>query len=375
MKKCIVASDSFKGTLSSQEICQIAKETIPRIFPECEVVAIPIADGGEGTVACLLEAVEGEAVSVPVCGPYPGSRVDAVYGRFGGSAVIEMAAAAGLPLVDGRKNPAETTTYGVGELVRHAVESGCTQIYLGIGGSATNDGGCGCAAALGTAFYNAAGEAFVPRGCDLSEIVRIDCTATRELLRGVTVTVMCDVENPLYGPNGAAYVFSPQKGADSAMVELLDGQLRSLAAVMERTFGQNYADMPGAGAAGGMGAGCTALLGASLRPGIETLLDVVGFDRQLQDAELVITGEGRIDAQSVQGKVISGIAKRTKAKGIPLVAIVGCIDDSAAQAYDMGVTAMFAIDRMALPFSQSAPRSHEDYQNTLSDVLRLIKYT
>lgn len=372
MKKCIVASDSFKGTLSSGEICRIAREAVPQIFPECEVVAIPIADGGEGTVDCLLQAMEGQAVCVRVCGAYPDDRVEAVYGKFGETAVIEMAAAAGLPLVGENRDPEQTTTYGVGQLIRHAVENGCRQIYLGIGGSATNDGGCGCAAALGAAFYNAAGEKFVPRGRDLSEIVRIDCTDVRALLRGVSVTVMCDVENPLYGPNGAAYVFAPQKGADNAMVERLDKQLRHLGAVLEHTFGKDYAAMPGAGAAGGMGAGCTALLGASLRPGIETLLDVVGFDRHLQGADLVITGEGRIDSQSVQGKVVSGIARRTKPKGVPLVAIVGCIDDSAAEAYDVGVTAMFSIDRMALPFSQSAARSAQDYKNTLLDVLRLI---
>lgn len=372
MKKCIVISDSFKGTLSSQEICEIARQSIPRIFPDCQIVAIPVADGGEGTVECFIEAIGAVPVTVTVSGPF-GEPVEATYARKGPSAIIEMASAAGLPMVGDRKDPETASTYGVGQLIRHAAEQGCTEILLGLGGSATNDGGCGCAAALGTRFLDAAGQAFVPVGGTLDRIAHIDLTETRQLLAGVKITVMCDVENPLYGPTGAAYIFGPQKGADDVIVERLDRQLRCLDQVLQRELGISVAQVPGAGAAGGMGAGCIAFLGAELKPGIEAVLDLVQFDRCLDGAGLVITGEGRIDSQSVHGKVISGIARRTAPRRIPLVAIVGGIAEDAGEAYDLGVTAMFGIDRPASAFKEFASRSREYYQRTLEDVLRLFR--
>ena len=371
MKKIVVISDSFKGTLSSREICDIARETVPGIFPGCAVDAIPVADGGEGTVDCFIEAAGAKPVSVSVSGPY-GDLVEAVYARKGSSAVIEMASAAGLPMVGERKNPELTTTYGAGAMIRHAVDSGCTEILLGLGGSCTNDGGCGCAAALGTKFFDAEGKSFVPVGGTLERVACIDNTEAERLLRGVTLTLMSDVDNPLCGPRGAAYIFGPQKGADDAMVARLDAGLRALDKVIERELGRSVANTPGAGAAGGMGAGCMAFLGARLRSGIEAVLDVVGFDARLDGAELVITGEGRIDSQSVHGKVISGIAKRTRPRGIPLVAIAGGIAEDAAEAYALGVTAMFGIDRAARAFADYAGESGKYYRATLEDVLRLI---
>lgn len=371
MKKIVVISDSFKGTLSSREICSIARETVPRIFPGCAVDAIPVADGGEGTVECFVEAVGASPVSVPVSGPY-GEAVTAVYARKGGAAVIEMASAAGLPMVGGRKNPELTTTYGVGTLIRHAVENGCAEILLGLGGSCTNDGGCGCAAALGTKFFDAEGNSFVPAGGTLQRVARIDNAEAERLLRGVTLTLMSDVDNPLCGARGAAHVFGPQKGADEAMAERLDAGLRALDRVIERELGLSVAAVPGAGAAGGMGAGCMAFLGARMRSGIEAVLDTVGFDARLRGAELVITGEGRIDSQSVHGKVISGVAKRTRPMGVPLVAIAGSIAEDAAEAYALGVTAMFGIDRTAKAFADYAGESGAYYRATLEDVLRLI---
>ena len=372
MKKCIMISDSFKGTLSSREICEIARRTVPQYFSDCEVVSIPVADGGEGTVDCFAEALSAEVVTVPVSGPY-GEPVEAAYARKDALAVIEMASAAGLPMVADRKDPSATTTYGVGQLIRHAVEHGCREILLGLGGSCTNDGGCGCAAALGVQFFDAAGNTFVPCGGTLSKIARVDAAACRELLKDVAITCICDVDNPLYGPTGAAYVFAPQKGADAAMVELLDGQLQALGSVLERELNINIADMPGAGAAGGFGGGAVALLDAQLRPGIEVVLDTVDFDRHLRDAELVITGEGRVDSQSVRGKVISGVARRTSAAGVPLVVIAGSIAESAEEAYGLGVTAMFGIDREAVAFETYAHKSAENYRRTLGDVLRLIR--
>ena len=372
MKKCVVISDSFKGTLSSLEICQIAHSAISEIFPTCDVIGIPVADGGEGTVDCFREALGAEVVTIPVQGPF-GEIVQAGYARKGNLAVVEMAAAAGLPLVGDRGDPSGTTTYGVGQLIRHAVENGCTEILLGIGGSATNDGGCGCAAALGTRFYDASGTEFVPVGKTLDKIAAFDNTGTRAFLAEVRVTVMCDVENPLYGPAGAAYVFAPQKGADADMVQMLDGQLRALDKLFCRELGRSFAELAGAGAAGGLGAGCMAFLGAELKSGIEAVLDTVKFDRQAEGADLVITGEGRIDSQSVHGKVISGVAKRTQEKGIPLIALVGGIDESADGAYDLGVTAIFSINREAKAFSESAPHSAENYRRTLRDICRLLR--
>lgn len=372
MKKCIVISDSFKGTLSSLEICKIARRTIPEFFPDCQVVAIPVADGGEGTVACFQQAIGAEPVIVSVQGPY-GQPVQAIYGRKGELAVIEMAAAAGLPLVGSHGDPSVTTTYGVGQLIRHAVDHGCRDILLGIGGSATNDGGCGCAAALETRFYDRAGRTFVPKGGTLERIVHFDSTETKTLLSGVRLTVMCDVDNPLYGPSGASYVFAPQKGADEAMVQHLDRQLQALDAVFRKELGNSFADIPGAGAAGGLGAGCMAFFNGELKPGIEAVLEAVAFDRHLEGADLVITGEGRIDSQSVHGKVISGIAKYTSAKGVPLLAIVGGIDESAKEAYDLGVTAMFSINREPRSLAESVPHSAANYQRTLADICRLLR--
>ncbi|MDO5142029.1 MAG: glycerate kinase [Eubacteriales bacterium] len=372
MKKCIVVSDSFKGTLSSLAICQIAQRTIPRFYPQCQVVAIPVADGGEGTVACFVQAIGAQPVTVPVSDPY-GAPISACYARKDTLAIIEMAAAAGLPMVGARKDPASTSTYGVGQLIAHAVESGCTQILLGLGGSATNDGGCGCAAALGVRFFDPSGRSFIPTGNTLSAIAHIDAAPAKAKLRGVDITVMCDVENPLYGPNGAAHVFAPQKGADEAMVEQLDQGLRQLSQVVERDLGISIAQRPGAGAAGGMGGGCMAFFDATLKSGIECVLDTVGFDALLEDADLVITGEGRIDSQSVHGKAISGIARRTKRQNIPLLAIVGGIADDADAGYDLGVTAMFSIDRPAQDHQTYAAQSGIYYQRTLEDILRLLR--
>ena len=371
MKKCVVVSDSFKGTVSSSEICTIAQRVIPRHFPTCELVCIPVADGGEGTVDCFIHAMGAQRVEVTVTNAL-GEKSAAAYARLGELAIIEMAAAAGLPQVGEHRCPGTATTYGVGELIAHAVESGCKRILLGLGGSATNDGGCGCAAALGVSFCDAAGQSFIPVGDTLGRIARIDTSKAGELLRGVELTIMCDVTNPLYGPTGAAYVFAPQKGADAEQVKSLDAGLRHFGDVIRSQLGLDVSAMPGAGAAGGMGAGCVALLGGTIQSGIDAVLDVTGFDRQLDGADLVITGEGRIDFQSANGKVISGVARRTKAKGVPLIAVAGCVSDSAGAVYDIGVSAMFGTDRAALPVNMLGARSPGDYEATLNDIMSLI---
>lgn len=373
MKKCIVISDSFKGSLPSQSICAIARKRIPLVFPDCEVVALPVADGGEGTADCFLQICGGERVLVHgVQNPY-GEPIDAAYALLpDGTAVIELAAAAGLPLVAGRKNACVTTTYGVGQLMLHGLEHGARRIVLGLGGSATNDGGCGMAAALGVRFSDSEGHSFLPVGETLDRIAHIDISAARERLGGVSVTAMCDISNPMYGPTGAAYIFGPQKGADEPTVLLLDRQLRALDAVMQRELNCSAACLPGAGAAGAAGAGCVAFLGAGLRRGIEVVLDVIRFDSLLDGTDLVLTGEGRIDAQSMQGKVVSGVARRAKAHGVPVFALVGDVADDAYSAYDAGVSAIFSINRLAISHAEAKARSSTDYARTLDDLLRGI---
>lgn len=366
MKKIVVISDSFKGTISSSRVAEIAKECILHHFPQCEVVGLPVADGGEGTVECFLEAVGGEAVTYTVQGPW-GEPVEARYAKIGNVAVVEMAAAGGLPMAAPRLDPSMTTTYGVGELIGHGVKNGAKKIILGLGGSATNDGGCGCAAALGVKFYNDRGDVFCPTGSTLKNIAKID--TSESILRDVEVEVMCDIDNPLYGKRGAAHVFAPQKGADAAMVKELDAGLRHLASLVEN----GIADLPGAGAAGGFGFGAVAFLGAKLRAGIEVVLDMVEFENKLQGCDLVITGEGRIDGQSLGGKVPVGVARRAKALGVPVVALVGVVGDDADAVYDEGITAVFNTNRAALPFEKILDRGEEDYRRAMESLMRYTK--
>ncbi len=314
MKKIAVVSDSFKGSITSGEICEIVAEETRRFFPACEVVCLPVADGGEGTVDSFLACMPGEKVFAEATGPNLERRTS-FYGMFGETAIIEMAAAAGLPLVGEDKNPCKTTTYGVGELMRHAIQHGAKRIVIGLGGSATNDGGCGAAAAMGTVFTDADGNVFLPTGGSLSQIAQIDRSETMRLLSGVEVVAMCDIDNPMHGARGAAAVFAPQKGADAATVDFLDGELAALDATIKRELGLSVADAPGAGAAGAMGAGVIAFFGATLKPGIETVLDTVRFEERIEGADFVITGEGRLDSQSLRGKVIIGVARRAKRAG------------------------------------------------------------
>jgi glycerate kinase len=369
MRKIVVIPDSFKGTISSMNICKIAVTVIKKYYPACEVITVPVADGGEGTVACFSEVLDGESVRVTVKGPY-GEDVAASYLRSGKTAIIEMASAAGLPLTEARPNPAITTTYGVGQQILHAIEAGATEIILGLGGSATNDAGCGCAAALGVCFQNTAGEAFVPTGETLHQIVSIDLTEAKKRLSGCTLSAMCDIDNPMHGRSGAAYVFAPQKGASPEMVERLDANLIYLDRLIRSQLKKDVSTLPGGGAAGGFGAGVVAFLDGILTPGIDTVLDLVEFDRLAQGADFILTGEGGIDSQSLRGKVVAGVAKRASALNIPVVAVVGDVSDDAYAIYDLGVTAIFSTNRKAIPFSEARMRSAEDFSHTLEDVIR-----
>jgi glycerate kinase len=371
MKKLLLIPDSFKGTMSSMEICEIMSHVLRHYFPAAEILSIPVADGGEGTVDAFLTAMGGEKITVPVTGPL-GAAVDGFYGRIGDTAIIEMAAAAGLPLVSGPLQPEAATTYGVGQLMCHAANHGAKRLIIGLGGSATTDGGCGAAAAAGVRFYNTQGQKFVPVGGTLKDIASIDISGLDLSLAHTEIVTMCDISNPLSGPQGAAYVFAPQKGADAAAVERLDQGLQHLAQVVRTQLGIEMETLSGAGAAGGMGGGMAAFFGSHLEMGIQTVLDTVNFDKLLSDADLVFTGEGKIDSQSLRGKVVIGVAQRAKQQNVPVIAVVGDIGDPIDAAYDQGVSAIFSINRVAVPYQAAKFRAKEDLQRTMDNLCRLL---
>lgn len=373
MEKILLVPDSFKGTLSSRQVCQVMAGQLRRFFPQAQVKSIPVADGGEGSVEAFLAAAGGERRTRTVTGPF-GEPVEAFYGILGDgrTAVIEMAACAGLPLAEGRLNPERATTYGVGELLLAAKEAGCTKAILGLGGSCTNDGGVGAAAALGAKFTRADGTAFVPTGGTLGEIAALDVSPVAQALQGMELTAMCDIDNPLYGDAGAAAVFAPQKGADEAMVARLDAGLRHLGQVAARCLGRDFSHLPGAGAAGGLGFGMAAFCGAQLRMGIDAVLDAVGFDSLLPGTDVVFTGEGKIDSQSARGKVVSGVAVRCRKAGVPVVAVVGQIGQGFEEMYQQGLTAVFSINRAAQPFAESRFHAGENLALTMENIARLL---
>ena len=373
MEKILLVPDSFKGTLSSRQVCQVMAGQLRRFFPQAQVKSIPVADGGEGSVEAFLAAAGGERRTRTVTGPF-GEPVEAFYGILGDgrTAVIEMAACAGLPLAEGRLNPERATTYGVGELLLAAKEAGCTKAILGLGGSCTNDGGAGAAAALGAKFTRADGAAFVPTGGTLGEIAALDVSPVAQALQGMELTAMCDIDNPLYGDAGAAAVFAPQKGADAAMVARLDAGLRHLGQVATRCLGRDFSHLPGAGAAGGLGFGMAAFCGAQLRMGIDAVLDAVGFDSLLPGTDVVFTGEGKIDSQSARGKVVSGVAARCRKAGVPVVAVVGQIGQGFEEMYQQGLTAVFSINRAAQPFAESRFHAGENLALTMENIARLL---
>lgn len=373
MEKILLVPDSFKGTLSSRQVCQVMAGQLRRFFPQAQVKSIPVADGGEGSVEAFLAAAGGERRTRTVTGPF-GEPVEAFYGILGDgrTAVIEMAVCAGLPLAEGRLNPERATTYGVGELLLAAKEAGCTKAILGLGGSCTNDGGVGAAAALGAKFTRADGAAFIPTGGTLGEIAALDVSPVAQALQGMELTAMCDIDNPLYGEAGAAAVFAPQKGADAAMVARLDAGLRHLGQVSARCLGRDFSHLPGAGAAGGLGFGMAAFCGAQLRMGIDAVLDAVGFDSLLPGTDVVFTGEGKIDSQSARGKVVSGVAARCRKAGVPVVAVVGQIGQGFEEMYQQGLTAVFSINRAAQPFAESRFHAGENLALTMGNIARLL---
>lgn len=367
MKRCLVLSDSFKGTLSSPDICRIARSLH---IPGWHIDALPVADGGEGTTDCFLDACGGQRIALPVSGPF-GGTIDSFYGLLpDGTAVAECAAAAGLHQAEGRPDPEAATTYGVGQLLAHALDHGAKRLILGLGGSCTNDGGCGAAAALGVRFYDRQGRGFVPTGGTLADIEAIDLSGRHPGLRPGVLTVMCDIDNPLYGETGAAYIFAPQKGANDACVQRLDAGLRHLAAVLHAQLGAEVDTLPGGGAAGGFGAGCAALLCGALRSGITTVLDTVDFDRRAVGCDLVVTGEGSFDAQSLGGKAISGVAGRCQKLRVPAAVLAGRVALTPEQWAPLDLRAVRSINPAGATLEDARANAAAYYRTALETLLK-----
>lgn len=374
MQNFILVPDSFKGTLSAIEVCNIMKSSIKNLYKDANIISVPVADGGEGTVEAFLYALGGEEKSVWVSDAFSEQKILAHYAMLKDDiAVIEMATCAGLPLVKNRLEPDKTTTFGVGELIIDAINSGAKKIILGLGGSATNDGGCGMASALGVKFKDEQDQEFIPTGGTLSQIYKIDMNNIYPKIKDIEFISMCDVDNPLCGKLGASAVFAPQKGADENMVKLLDEGLAHLAKVIKQDLHIEVKDIKGAGAAGGLGAGSIAFLQSKLTKGIDVILDTINFDELVSKADIVFTGEGKFDSQSLHGKVVMGVANRSQKYKTPVIVVTGAIGENIQEAYNKGITAIFSINKEPMEFSKSALKSKENMVLTMENILRLLK--
>ena len=373
--KIILAPDSFKGTFSSLEVIRYLEEAAKRHLSPLEIVRIPIADGGEGTVDCLVTAAKGEYKTIGVMGPLSQMRVKAKYGLINErTAVIEMAQASGLPLLkDEEKDPLNTTTYGTGEIIKAALDEGIRDFIIGIGGSATNDGGIGAAQALGVKFLDENGCQVGFGGKELGKIRRIVLDDIDPRIKESSFTVICDVSNPLTGPDGTTAVYGPQKGVDSTSFDILESGMKNYEALIKETIGIDMSRIPGSGAAGGLGAALVAFFDAELKPGIDTILDFVGFEELLDGADLVVTGEGRIDGQSVYGKVPVGIGKRCMAKDVKVIAIVGGIGPEIEKVYDYGIYSIMPTVNSPMSLEEALSRSEELLKDAADRMFRFIK--
>ncbi|WP_282175686.1 glycerate kinase [Vibrio nereis] len=374
--KVVIAPDSYKESLTAMEVASAIERGFKQVMPDACYVKLPMADGGEGTVQALVEATGGKVVSASVMDPL-GRATDGFYGLLGDdeTAVIEMAAASGLHLVDeGERNPLITTTYGTGQLIKAALDAGSTHIIIGIGGSATNDGGLGMVQALGAKCLDKQGVELPFGGGSLSELASIDLTALDPRLCHVTLEIACDVDNPLCGSKGASQVFGPQKGATPDMVETLDANLAHYADVIEKTTGRKVVNFPGAGAAGGLGAAFLGLFDVTLRPGIEIVIDAVNLHDAVKDADLVITGEGKIDSQTIHGKTPVGVARVAKQHQVPVIAIAGCVSADHKVVHQHGIDAVFSVVPGAVDLAtalQDAKRNVEITSRNVAAVFSL----
>lgn len=370
----LFASDSFKGSLSSAKINEILINTAKDLFPECNTNAVLTADGGEGTLDAVLAGTGGEKITITAKNPL-GTPIKASYGRINKtSAIIEMAEASGLPLIsENERNPLLTTTFGTGELICAALDSGAKDITIAIGGSATNDGGMGAMHALGVKFYDKFGNLL--RGCgeDLEKVSDIDVSNIHPEIKNAKFTVMCDVNNPLLGENGATMVFGAQKGADSNMKNCLEKGMKNYAEVIKQKLGTDAATLPGGGAAGGLGAALLVFLNAEIKSGIETLLDLINFDELIKKADIIITGEGRMDGQSVCGKVASGVGLRAKKAGVPAFAIVGGMGDGAEKIFEYGISSIIPTVNAPMSLSDAIKNAETLYISAAERLFRIIK--
>jgi glycerate kinase len=372
--KIAVAPNAFKGTLTASEAARYIERGLKRALPRVRIIKVPVADGGEGTAAAIVEATRGRWVRCSVHDPL-GRRIRAAFGLAGNgrTAVIEMAAASGLELLKPHElDPLRASTFGTGQLVRAALDRQVREILVGIGGSATNDGGAGMARALGVRFLDAQGRELPEGGGSLPKLARIDLRRLDPRLKHVEVTAACDVDNPLCGPRGAARVYGPQKGATPAMVKTLDTGLKRLAAVIKRDLGVEVAHLPGAGAAGGLGAGLVAFLHARMRSGVGIVIDAIDLRRKLQDCDLVITGEGRLDGQTAFGKAPAGVARTAKSLGLPVIAICGSLGADAAKVRSAGIDACFSALEELIPAADLSRRAPGMLERCAEQVGRIL---
>lgn len=372
--KFLFASDSFKGTLSSRRTAELLTRAAQEIFPGCECRCLEVADGGEGTTEAVLSAAGGRRMEAVVCGPLWERRKACYAALDGRRAVMEMAAASGLPLVPAElRDPRNTTSYGTGELIRDALDKGFRDLSIAIGGSATNDGGIGCMRALGVRFLDGDGNELSGCGGDLIKIRSIDRSGLDPRLRDTHVTVMCDVTNPLCGGNGATRTFGKQKGGTPEILDELEAGMENYRELLRREFGIDMDEEPGAGAAGGLGAALLSFLRAELRSGIETVLDLIEFDKKLEGVSLVVTGEGRADWQSAFGKVMQGVGRRCLRQGVPAVAIVGSMGDGAEQIFDYGIESMITTVNGVMPLEEALERAEELYLGAARRLFRMLR--
>ena len=372
--KLLFASDSFKGSLTSEKTVELLSRAAREVFGDCECSGVPVADGGEGTVEAVIAAEQGEYVPLKVHGPLM-EETDSFYGIFDGDkAVIEMAAASGLPMVpEELRNPLNTTTFGTGELILDALKRGYRDISIAIGGSATNDGGMGCARALGVKFLDHNGNELEGFGRDLAKVAAIDISGLDERVKDSKITVMCDVTNPLCGKNGATWTFGKQKGATPEIQEELEKGMCSYRDVIRETFCIDCDGIPGTGAAGGLGAALMVFLGGEMKSGIETVLDLIRFDERLEGVDLVVTGEGRTDWQSCFGKVMQGVGMRAKAKGIPVLGLSGSLGKNAMDICDCGISSLMTTVNAPMPLSKALERAEELYYEGALRMFRFVR--
>lgn len=374
--KVVVAIDSLKGSLSSIEAGMAIRDGVLAAKPDAEVIVKPLADGGEGTTDALIEGMNGKRIDLTVTGPMH-SPVDAHYGYLADShtAVMEMASAAGITLVPAaKKNPLLATSYGVGEMMNDALQRGCRNFIIGIGGSATNDGGIGMLKALGVRFLDENGEDAGEGGQALAKVTQIDVSGLNPLLKECHIQVACDVNNPLCGENGSTYVYGPQKGVTEDMKKQLDKDMAHFAMVTSETLGNDYHDTPGAGAAGGLGFAFLSYIGATLTPGIELILDAVGLEQELSDADVVVTGEGRLDFQTTMGKTPVGVARFAKKYHAKVIAFAGSVTKEAAACNKEGIDAFFPILRSVCTLTEAMDpiNARSNMTATVEQVFRLL---